>query len=72
MWRKFASKSKVGTLAPFTRGTKDKYRDAISSFEGRIFKLELGVADTKEGTDLLEQNMEKSLEDLKVQIQDIQ
>ena len=66
------SKSKVGTLAPFTRGTKHKSRDAISSFEGRIFKLELGVADTKEGMDLLEQNMEKALEDLKVQIQDIQ
>ena len=55
-----------------TRGRKDKYRDAISSLEGRFVRLELGVADTKEGMDLLEQSMEKAVEDLKVQIQDLQ
>ena len=57
---------------PSTRGKKDKSRDAISSLEGRFVRLELGVADTKEGMDLLEQSMEKAVEDLKVQIQDLQ
>ena len=57
---------------PSTRGRKDKSRDAISSLEGRFVRLELGVADTKEGMDLLEQSMEKVVEDLKVQIQDLQ
>ena len=57
---------------PSTRGRKDKSRDAISSLKGRFVRLELGVADTKEGMDLLEQSMEKVVEDLKVQIQDLQ
>ena len=55
-----------------TRGRKDKSRDAISILEGRFVRLELGVADTKEGMDLLEQSMEKAVEDLKVQIQELQ
>ena len=55
-----------------TRGRKDKSRDVISSLEGRFVRLELGVADTKEGMNLLEQSMEKAVEDLKVQIQDLQ
>ena len=57
---------------PSTRGRKDKSRDAISSLKGRFVRLELGVADTKEGMDFLEQSMEKAVEDLKVQIQDLQ
>ena len=57
---------------PSTRGRKDKSRDAISSLEGQFVKLELGMADTKEGMDLMEQSMEKAVEDLKVQIQDLQ
>ena len=57
---------------PSTRGRKDKFSDAISSLEGRFVRLELGVADTKERMDLLEQSMEKVVEDLKVQIQDFQ
>ena len=57
---------------PSTRGRKDKSRDAISSLEGGFVRLELGVADTKEGMDFLEQSMEKVVEDLKVQIQDLQ
>ena len=52
--------------SPSTRGRKDKSRDAISSLEGRFVRLDLGVADTKEGMDLLEQSMEKVMEDLKV------
>ena len=59
-------------LGPSTWGRKDKSRDAISSLEGRFIRLELGVADTKKGMDLLEQSMEKAVEDLKVQIQDLQ
>ena len=39
---------------PSTRGRKDKSHDAISSLEGQFVKLELGVADAKEGMDLLE------------------
>ena len=58
-------------LGPSTRGRKDKSRDAISSLEGRFVRLELGVVDTKEGMDLLEQSMEKAVEELKVQIQDL-
>ena len=57
---------------PSTRGRKNKSRDAISSLKGRFVRLELGVADTKEGMDLLEQSMEKAVEDLKVQIQHLQ
>ena len=57
---------------PSTQGRKDKSRDAISSLKGRFVRLKLGVADTKEGMDFLEQSMEKAVEDLKVQIQDLQ
>ena len=57
---------------PSAWGRKDKSRDAISSLKGRFIRLELGVADTKEGMDLLEQSMEKVVEDLKVHIQDHQ
>ena len=57
---------------PSTRGRKDKSRDVISSLEGRFVRLELGVAETEEGMDLLEQSMEKAVEDLKVQIRDLQ
>ena len=39
---------------PSTQGRKDKSCDAISSLKGRFVRLELGVADTKEGMDLLE------------------
>ena len=76
------SKSRVGTLvllhgvgrnpSPSTRGRKDKSCDAISSIERRFVRLELGVANTKEWMDLLEQSMEKAVKDLKVQIQDLQ
>ena len=58
--------------SPSTLDRKDKSRVAISSLKGRFVRLELGVADAKEGMDLLEQSMEKAMEDLKVQIQDLQ
>ena len=54
------------------RGKKDKSRDAITSLDGRIAKLELAMVDTKEGLDLLEQSNEKGMEDLRGQIQDLQ
>ena len=57
---------------PSTRGRKDKSHDAISSLEGRFVRLELGVADNNEGMDILKQSMEKAVEDIKVQIQDLQ
>ena len=57
---------------PSTQGRKDKSRDVISSLEERFVRLELGVADTKKGMNFLEQSMEKAVEDLKVQIQDLQ
>ena len=50
---------------PLTRDRKDKSRDAISSFEGRIVKLELGVADTKGDVDLLVQRIEEAMGDLR-------
>ena len=52
-------------------GVCHKSRDAISSLEGQFVRLKLGVADTKEGMDLLEKSIEKAVEDLKVQIQDL-
>ena len=54
------------------RGKKDKSRDPIASLEGRVNRLEVTIADTKEGVDMVEQSMEKAVEDLKVQIQVLQ
>ena len=44
-----------------TKGKKDNSHDAISSFEGRIAKLELDVVDTKGDVDLLEQRIEEAM-----------
>ena len=54
------------------RGKKDKSRDPLTSLDGRVTRLEVAMADTKEGMDLMEQSMEKAVDDLKVQIQDLQ
>ena len=54
------------------RGKKDKSRDPRTSLDGRVTRLEVTMADTKEGMNLMEQSMEKAVEDLKVQIQDLQ
>ncbi|RVW58010.1 hypothetical protein CK203_113086 [Vitis vinifera] len=54
------------------RGRKDKSRDALANMEARLAKVELAMADTREGVDLIEQGMEKGLEDLREQIQDLQ
>ena len=59
-------------VTPKGRGKKDKSRDLIASLEGRVTRLEVAMADTKEGVDLIEQSMEKAVEDIKVQIQDLQ
>ena len=42
------------------------------SLDGRVTRLEVTMADTKEGVDLIEQSMEKVVEDLKEQIQVLQ
>ena len=47
------------------RGKKDKSHDALSNMEARLAKVELAMADTWEGIDLIEQGMEKGLEDLR-------
>ena len=62
----------VDPVAPKGRGKKDKSRDPMASLEGRVNRLEVAMADTKEGVDYMEQSMEKVVEDLKVQIQDLQ
>ena len=62
----------VDPVALKGRGKKDKSRDPIASLEGLVTCLEVAMADTKEGVDLMEQSMEKAVEDLKVQIQDLQ
>ena len=54
------------------RGKKDKSRDPLTSLDGRVTRLEVAMADTKEGMDLMEQSMEKAVEDLKVHIKDLQ
>ena len=53
------------------RGKKDKSRDTLANMEARLAKVELAMANTREGVDLIEQGMEKSLEDLREQIQDL-
>ena len=52
------------------RGKKDKSRDVIANMEARLAKVELAMEDTREGLVLIE-SMEKGLEDLREQIQDL-
>ena len=58
---------------PTARGwdRKDKSLDAIANMEARLVKVELAMGDTREEVDLIEQGMEKGLEDLREQIQDL-
>ena len=53
------------------KGKKDKSRDVVANMEARLAKVELAMADTREGLDLIEQGMEKGLEDLRKHIQDL-
>ena len=53
------------------RGKKDKSRDAIANMEARLAMVKLAMADTRERVDLIEQGMEKGLEDMREQIQDL-
>ena len=39
--------------------------------EARLARVELAMADTREGLDLIEQGMEKGIKDLRQQIQDL-
>ena len=36
------------------RGNKDKFRDPLMSLDGRLPRLEVAMANTKEGMDLME------------------
>ena len=47
------------------RGKKDKSHDVVGNMEARLAKVELAMADTREGLNLIEQGMEKGLEDLR-------
>ena len=53
------------------RGKKDKSHDVVANMETRLAKVELAMANTREGLDLIEQGIEKGLEDLRKQIQDL-
>ena len=53
------------------RGKKDTSHDVVANMEARLAKVELTMADTREGLDLIEQGMEKGLEDLMEHIQDL-
>ena len=44
----------VDLVAPKGRGKKDKSRDLMASLEGRVTRLEVAMADTKEGVDLID------------------
>ena len=50
------------------RGRKDKSCDTVANMEARLAKVELAMANTQEGLDLIEQGMEKGMKDLREQI----
>ena len=50
------------------RGRKVKSRDAVANMEARLAKVELAMADTRKGLELVEQGMKKCMEDLREQI----
>ncbi|RVW84745.1 hypothetical protein CK203_046700 [Vitis vinifera] len=53
------------------KGRKDKSRDVVANLEARLAKVELAMANTREGLDLIEQSMENGMKDLREQIQDL-
>ena len=53
------------------RGKKDKSRDVVANMDARLAKVELAMTDTREELVLIEQGMEKGLDDLREQIQDL-
>ena len=50
------------------KGRKDKSHDALANMEARLVEVELAMANTQEGVDLIEQGMQKDLKDLREQI----
>ena len=52
------------------RGKKGKSYDVVANMEARLANVELAMANTREMLDLIDQGMEKGLEDLREQIQD--
>ncbi|RVW73948.1 hypothetical protein CK203_053159 [Vitis vinifera] len=59
------------TMPSKTSKSKDKSHDAIANMEARLAKVELAMADTREGVELIDQGMEKGLKDLREHIQDL-
>ena len=57
--------------AAWGRGKKDKSRDIVTNMEARLAKVERAMADTRERLDLIEQDMEKGMKDLRQHIQDL-
>ena len=57
--------------ATWGKGKKDKSRDIVTNMEARLAKVERAMADTRERLDLIEQDMEKGMKDLRQQIQDL-
>ena len=53
------------------RGRKDKSCDALANMEARLTKVEIAMANTWEGVDLIEQDMEKGLKDIREHIKDL-
>ena len=53
------------------RGRKDKSCDALANMEARLTKVEIAMTNTWEGVDLIEQDMEKGLKDIREQIKDL-
>ena len=58
-------------LAARGRGRKDKSCDALANMEARLTKVEIAMANTWEGVDLIEQDMEKGLKDIREHIKDL-
>ena len=61
------SKFGVGTLTLWLKekGKKGKSCDALMSLDNWVARLEVAMEDTKEGMDLMEQTMEKTMKDLR-------
>ncbi|RVW17621.1 hypothetical protein CK203_096707 [Vitis vinifera] len=72
-WRRLVSKPVGGRLSLLHGAGAGRINLVmpVANMEARLAKVELAMADTREGLDLIEQGMEKGLEDLREQIQDL-
>lgn len=53
------------------RGKRNKFIDIVANMEAKLLKVEIAMANTQEVVDLLEQDIEKDLGDLKEEIRDL-